>query len=201
MKELASDILSPKALHTNAQALVWGRDSFPRILGVACSGALPGSLLLSVLDTAADLRDAGVTVMSGFHSKMEQEFLKTLLRGQQPIIICLARALNAKRIPTAWKQPLAEGRLLIISTQPDHIRRTTAATAQARNEYVAQTADALFVPYAAPGSKTEALVKKIAPTGKPIYTIIAPETTNLQGLGALCIQTFLNEATVQQREQ
>lgn len=65
-----------------------------------CSARTPGDAILSAHDAAARLRDSGVTVVSGFHSPIEHECLQILLRGRQPIIICLARAIEAMRVPT-----------------------------------------------------------------------------------------------------
>jgi len=49
-------------------------------------------------------RDDGVTVISGFHTPVEKECLRILLRGSQPVIICPARSIEGMRIPPTWKQ-------------------------------------------------------------------------------------------------
>jgi hypothetical protein len=59
-----------------------------------CSVRCPGEAILRAYDTAQKLRDEGVTVVSGFHSPVEKECLRILLRGKQPIIICFARSLE-----------------------------------------------------------------------------------------------------------
>ena len=79
-----------------------------------CSARCPGSIILPAYDQAAQWRDAGRCVISGFHSPVEKECLRILLRGSQPIIICPARGIP-KRIPPEWRKPLADGRLLILS--------------------------------------------------------------------------------------
>lgn len=79
-----------------------------------CSARCPGKVILTTYDQAAQWRDAGRCVISGFHSPVEKECLRILLRGSQPIIICPARALP-QRVPPDWKQPLAAGRLLVLS--------------------------------------------------------------------------------------
>ena len=58
------------------------------LLGFFCSTKCPGEVILQTYDLARALRDAGVPVIGGFHSPMEQECLALLLRGQQPIVIC-----------------------------------------------------------------------------------------------------------------
>ncbi|MBW2737490.1 MAG: hypothetical protein JRE64_01305, partial [Deltaproteobacteria bacterium] len=77
-----------------------------------CSTKCPGDLIVKTYDIAQILRDAGMTVISGFHSPMERECLTILLRGAQPVIICPARSINNMRINREYKKPLKDGRLL-----------------------------------------------------------------------------------------
>ena len=49
-----------------------------------CSTKCLGDLIVKSYDIAQTLRDAGMTVISGFHSPMERECLTILLRGTQP---------------------------------------------------------------------------------------------------------------------
>src|SRR5688572_25672067 len=86
-----------------------------RKLGLFCSVRCPGNAILGAYDTARKVRDEGVTVISGFHSPVEKECLRILLRGKQPIIICLARSLEKIRIPAEWRHALADERLLLLS--------------------------------------------------------------------------------------
>src|SRR2546427_6671391 len=79
-------------------------------LALFCSVKCPGNLILQTYDLACALRDAGVTVIGGFHSPMEKECLSLLLRGTQPVIICPARSIERMRLPAEWQMPLAEGR-------------------------------------------------------------------------------------------
>ena len=75
-------------------ALLAGRKT-----GLFCSARTPGDAILRAHDTARGLRDEGATVISGFHSPIEQECLRILLRGKQPIILCPARAIVGMRVP------------------------------------------------------------------------------------------------------
>ena len=63
-------------------------------VAVFCSVRCPGNAILKAYDAARKLRDEGVTVVSGFHSPVEKECLRILLRGKQPVVICLARAME-----------------------------------------------------------------------------------------------------------
>jgi predicted Rossmann fold nucleotide-binding protein DprA/Smf involved in DNA uptake len=136
------------------------------MLALFCSSQCPGSIILQTYDFVSALRNSGAPVISGFHSPVEKECLRLLLRGSQPIVICPARSIERMRIPTEWRDALAAGRLLILSPFEPHHRRVTAETAQYRNLFVAALADRILIPHAAPGSKTEAFARKVAGRGK-----------------------------------
>jgi predicted Rossmann fold nucleotide-binding protein DprA/Smf involved in DNA uptake len=126
-----------------------------------CSARCPGNAILAAYDQSAIWRDSGRCIISGFHSSVERECLRILLRGKQPIIICPARALP-KRIPPEWRQPLADGRLLILSAFPDTETRVTVALAHRRNEIVAALADEAYFAHITPGGNTDLLAKWVA---------------------------------------
>ena len=153
-------------------------------LAIFCSVKCPGDLILQTYDLACRLRDDGVTVIGGFHSPMEQECLRLLLRGRQPIIICPARSIEAMRLPFDWRQPLADGRLLILSPFEAKHRRVTADLAERRNEFVAALADRIFIAHAAPGGRTERFCQTVLGWGKPILTLDACENARLITMGA-----------------
>lgn len=155
-----------------------------RLLGFFCSTRCPGEMILRTYDLARILRDAGVTVISGFHSPMEKECLTLLLRGTQPVIVCPARGIEQMRLPTVWKAPLAQGRLLIVSPFAGKQHRITADLARKRNEFVATLADEVFFAYAAPGSKTERFCHDVLAWGKPLLTLESNENASLLALGA-----------------
>lgn len=153
-------------------------------LALFCSVKCPGNLILQTYDLARALRDTGVTVISGFHSPMEKECLTLLLRGTQPVIVCPARGIERMRLPTAWKAPLAENRLLILSPLGVKQRRVTADLAEKRNEFVAALSDKVLVAYAAPGSKTERFCHDVLAWGKPLLTLENDDNAHLLALGA-----------------
>jgi hypothetical protein len=66
-------------------------------LALFCSVKCPGNLILHTYDITQRLRQSGVTVIGGFHSPMEQECLRILLRGTQPVVVCPARSLSGMR--------------------------------------------------------------------------------------------------------
>ena len=154
-----------------------------RLLAFFCSSKCPGNLILDTYDLARELRDASVTVIGGFHSPMEKECLDLLLRGTQPIVICPARSIDRMRIPTPWKAPLADGRLLVLSPFVEHRPRVTVELAGQRNRFVARLADEVFIAHAAAGSKTLAFCEELLKQKKPVLTIDRPENAALLELG------------------
>lgn len=153
-------------------------------LALFCSVKCPGSLILQTHDLAHRLIHAGVTVISGFHSPVEKECLRILLRGTQPAIICPARSLRKLRVPKEWKKPLDEGRLLFFSPFPDNRHRSDIQMSLYRNRVVAALADRVLIPYAGPSSKTEQFCRETLAWNKPVYTFSHTSNENLMTLGA-----------------
>lgn len=107
------------------------------------------------------MRDEGVIVISGFHSPVEKECLRILLRGKQPIIICPARALQKFRLPVEWRKALDATRLLILSPFEKYPRRPTTESARQRNELVAALADEVLIVHATPGGQIHQLLELV----------------------------------------
>jgi predicted Rossmann fold nucleotide-binding protein DprA/Smf involved in DNA uptake len=127
-----------------------------------CSTRCPGDAILRAYDQAAHWRDTGRCIISGFHSPVEKECLRILLRGKQPVIICPARSLEKMRLPADWQKPLAAGRLLILSRFTGRDQRVTSALAVRRNEFVAALADEVWFAHVATGGQMQRLAQKIA---------------------------------------
>ncbi len=154
------------------------------LLALFCSIKCPGNIILKTFDLMKELRDKNVTVISGFHSPMEQECLDILLRGKQPIIVCPARSIETMRIPKEWRKPLEDGRLLVLSPFPAKEKRKSSKRAELRNRLVAALAGRVLVPHASPGGKTEQLCREVVESGKPLYTFETKHNENLMKLGA-----------------
>jgi predicted Rossmann fold nucleotide-binding protein DprA/Smf involved in DNA uptake len=154
-----------------------------KTLALYCSVKCPGNLILQTYDLAQKLRAAGVTVVGGFHSPMERECLRILLRSPHPVIVCPARGLP-KRVPPEYRRPLEDGRLLLLSLFADTVRRADEQSAHQRNRFVAALADKIFVAYAAPNSKTELFCREIIAWRKPLYSFADNANENLFALGA-----------------
>jgi len=152
-------------------------------LALFCSRQCPGNLILKAYDLARSLREGGVTVISGFHTPVEKECLRILLRGDQPIIICPARSIEGMRIPSAWKQPIEQERLLLLSPFEKKHRRMTAALAEQRNQFVASIADDVLFIHAAIDSQSEQFAQNCMQQRNNTYTLDCPENQNLLSFG------------------
>ncbi len=183
---------SPPALRRCAEAgdeptvTVKGDLSIPdsRLIGFFCSVQCPGDVILKTYDFARALRSADATIIGGFQSPMEKECLDLLLRGAAPVVVCPARGLGTMRIAKGWQNPLAEGRLLLLSFFDDSVRRATARNTARRNAYVAALADRIFIAHAEKGGKTETLCKNALSGAKPVFTLASADNAHLLELGA-----------------
>lgn len=83
------------------------------LIALLCSQGCLGDLILKTYDLARSMRDAGVPVIGGFQTPMEQECLRLLLRGEQPVVVCPARSIclsssrtgDGVRLKTVWWTP------------------------------------------------------------------------------------------------
>src|SRR5262245_928518 len=194
------DALYPPALHTyltdRAPATITARGNLHILLNktsaplvaLFCSVQCSSAIILQSYDLAHTLCDAGVTVISGFHSPLEKECLNVLLDGTQPVIICPARSIERLRLPALWKTALLQGRLLLLSPFVEPQRRATASRAQVRNEFVAALAEVLLITHATPGGKTERFCHTIRLWGKPLLALESRDNAHLFALGAFPIR-------------
>ena len=105
------------------------------------SSTIPVDMVLKCYDWAVKMRDEGKCVISGFSSRLEKDVWDFLVKGKQPIILVLARAMY-KTIPAELQPLLNSNRLLIISVSK--AVRQSKATAHARNKYICEIADKIL---------------------------------------------------------
>ena len=159
-----------------------------RLIGFFCSVRCPGDVILKTYDLARALRETDVTLIGGFQSPMEKEFLELVLRGSARVVLCPARGLGNMRIPKSWKKPLDEGRLLLLSFFDANIRRPTANIAARRNAYVAALADRLLIAHAEKGGKIETLCQEALTHEKPVFALDSPDNAHLVELGVVPVR-------------
>ena len=157
------------------------------LIGFFCSARLPPSGVLASYDLARALRDAEVAVASGFQAPAERECLAFLLRGRQPVVVCAARGLGGMRLPAEWRRARADGRLIVVATVQDRVRRPTVALAEARNRLVAVLAQVLVVVHATPGGRLGRLAAERLRAGQRVYCLDLPENEDLRTAGAVAL--------------
>ena len=183
------------SLKTEAPETIWtcgNIDLLPRtdtafngnLWALFCSKKCPGELILKTHDLAQTFKEREIPTIGGYHSPIEQECLRVLLRGVQPILLCPARSIENMRIKLAWKNALGKKRLLILSPFESRYNRQTAALANQRNAFVAALADKICIAHAAEDSKTLAFAQMVIAWGKPVFTFETPANDALFQLGA-----------------
>jgi predicted Rossmann fold nucleotide-binding protein DprA/Smf involved in DNA uptake len=128
------------------------------LLGLVSSRECPGSVLLETLDRVPEWVKDGRVILSGFHAPLEQQVLRSVLRRNGRVVKILARGLTDFRVPAEERTPLDGGRMLVLTSFPPEIRRTTRATALDRNRLVLALSMDTVTPYVAEGSPLAALV-------------------------------------------
>lgn len=170
----------------------------PTVLALLASSRCPGTIIVHGLDVAVGLRDAPLSVVSGFQSSVEKEALKFLLKGTVNLVVCPARSAVGMRIPAAWKKPMADGRLTIRSfvdeaacakgggsTKPTKgPRRPTIDLAEQRNRFVASISDAVLILHASPGGKLDRLADELLASGRTIWALDDSANAHLVCRGA-----------------
>ncbi len=131
-----------------------------------CSRKVPAGIVLKCYDWAVQQRDAGNCVISGFHNQIEKDVLHFLLKGNQSIIIVLARSFK-KQMDSDLVKPFEEDRLLIISPFGPEVKRASVKTAEIRNQVVAKLADIITIGYCRPGGQLTKMINLFP--GKIIY--------------------------------
>ena len=175
-------------------------------VALLCSSLCPGTVIVHGLDIAIALKDAPITIVSGFQSPLEKESLKFLLKGSSGgvrLVICPARSAVGMRIPVAWKKPMGDGRLTIRSFIDEHRgigllpdvraassprrampRRPTTDLAEQRNRFACAISAAVLILHASPNGKLERLATELLASGKQVWTLDDPANASLVNLGA-----------------
>lgn len=123
-----------------------------RKTGFLCSRKCPADIILDAYDQfKVWAADSETTVISGFHSPVEKECLRLILKGKANIIPCPARKIDHMLISKEWKPALDTGRMLILS--PFTEKRSDARTIDRRNHLVAALSETLYIPHAASAGK------------------------------------------------
>ena len=133
------------------------------LLGLLASRNCPGRLLLDTLEEIPAWVRAGRVILSGFHSPLEQQVLRSVLRRHGRVVKVLARGLNEYHPPELELEPLEQGRMLVLSPFPEQLDRTTRETSLARNRLVLALATDLVIPHVSPNGGLAAVVAGMRP--------------------------------------
>jgi predicted Rossmann fold nucleotide-binding protein DprA/Smf involved in DNA uptake len=154
-----------------------------------CSRSCPGDIILKAQDWANARAANSASIFGGFHTPVEREVLRVLLRSHASTVIVLARAAKGWRVPQplgpAIRGAVAAGRAHIVSFLPDSQLRTTAASAESRNRHILTLVDTIMIAHASPGGKTEALAREAVAKGLKLFTLPSKHNANLIALGAI----------------
>jgi hypothetical protein len=125
-----------------------------------CSRQVPASVVLKCYDWAIEQREKGNCVISGFHSPIEKDVMRYLIKGSQPIILALARGIK-KILEPEFEKPVKEGRMLIMTAFENSVTRVTQKTCNTRNIMMMELADNIIIGYTHPEGELEKLVTSI----------------------------------------
>jgi len=145
-----------------------------------CSQKCPATVILKVYDWAIEVRDKGVCIISGFHTKIEKDVLTFLLKGNQPIIYVLARGLM-KTYEPELERAVHENRLLVVSPFTEKQYWKTQTLCNQRNEFIIEHTQNIFVAYASENGNLETLIKQNV-NKRNFRTMNIPENTRLLDL-------------------
>ncbi len=129
-----------------------------------CSTKCPGDQVLAAYAWARRQCDERSTVISGFHTPVEQDVLAILARRDANILWVPGRDLPQK-LAAVLATALEEQRLLIL-TPFDYGKpsRPTRESCSQRNQFILRRTSNRFIAHAAPGSSLEADLKAITLT-------------------------------------
>lgn len=132
------------------------------LLGLIASRECPGNVLLATLERVPQWVKSGRVIASGFHSPLEQQVLRSLLRRNGHAVKVLARCFSASgyRLAKEEQDAFANGRLLIISAFGADTPRVTRVSAIKRNELVIALSTEVVTPFISKGSPLEELLAK-----------------------------------------
>ena len=123
-----------------------------------CSQKCPAEVVLKSYDWAKEQREKGKCIVCGNHSQIEKDVFDILLKGEQPLILVLARGLKTRWEPEIVKD-VNKNRLLIISPFEKETKRITRQTAEMRNKHIIEISNKIIVAYKTPTGQLDKLLK------------------------------------------
>ncbi len=122
-----------------------------------CSQKCPAAVVLKSYDWAKQQRADGNCIICGNHSQIEKDVFEILLKGDQPLILVLARGMKTNWEPEIEKA-INENRLLVVSPFEKETKRVTRDTAETRNRKMIELSDHIIVGYKTAGGQLDRLL-------------------------------------------
>jgi len=131
----------------------------------------PGTAIRAAMDWALQQAQSKAVVISGFHSPLEQSVSKVLIEARSPVVAVLARPVEDAKLLPEWIEPMAQGRMAVVSvvTVTD---RLTEELATARNNFTAQLATHIVVAHASSGGALERLCEEWRAQGRQVMPLV-----------------------------
>ena len=158
-------------------------------LAFFCSKSCPGDIILKAQDWANARNGDSIAVIGGFHTPVEKEVLRILIRNAAPVIYVLSTNMERWKKSLAIAKAMKNGSLIAISP----FKKKTPAnerSAALRNDYIISQTNEILIAHASQSGKTEALAQSAITQDKKLFTFPSPSNTNLLQLGA----TKLNDS-------
>lgn len=108
-----------------------------------------GRAIRAAMDWAVEQARAKTPLIGGFHSPLEQSVLEVMLAARAPVVIVIARKLEATHFPATWLGAVQAGTVAVVSMD-DTQQRLTAEQAIRRNHWIARHAAHIVVAEASP---------------------------------------------------
>lgn len=123
-----------------------------------CSQRCSAAAVLKSYDWAKLQREERNCVVCGNHSQIEKDVFQILIKGDQPLILVLARGMKTRWEPEI-ENAVNENRLLIISPFEHRIKRVTRETAEKRNKHIINNSDSIIIGYKTENGQLDKLLK------------------------------------------
>lgn len=140
----------------------WGNSDILKLKKTAflSSQKCPAEVVLKSYDWAKEQRGLGNCIVCGNHSQIEKDVFGILLKGNQPLILVLARGMKNLWEPEIGKA-VDGNRLLVISPFDETVKRVTRDTAEKRNQKIIEMSDRIIVGYKSQGGQLDKLLNGI----------------------------------------
>lgn len=129
-----------------------------------------GKAIRASMDWAILQAKVQKTIVSGFHSPLEQSVLKVLLEAQCPVVAVLARPVQSSRLPKTWICALEKGRMAVVSPTTKDVRLNQKLANQ-RNIWVATLASEIVVGHINPTGELANLCEAWASSNRSLIRL------------------------------